>query len=122
MPTSSTSAPANSGVAGTRDRWGNSVGRSDIAKLLLTGQHFVGGRSTGVDIDTETGGAVALGIEIDKQRPPLVRREGRTEVDGGGGLSHPTLLVDDGDDSMVSRGTLSQRDESAPIEADERPA
>src|SRR5262249_10558209 len=46
---------------------------------------------------------VGLGVEIDQERRPLRSRERGREVDGGGRLPDPTLLVHDREDAARRR-------------------
>jgi hypothetical protein len=48
--------------------------------------------------DPEGGAGVPLGVEVHEQGPALGRGQGGREVDGGGRLADPALLVRDGDD------------------------
>ena len=48
--------------------------------------------------DTEAGGGIGLRIQIDDQGAQPTMRGRRGEAEGDGGLAHPTLLIDDGDD------------------------
>ena len=50
-------------------------------------------------VDAATHRRVTLGIEIDEQHPHTTLGEAGGEIHGGGGLSDPTLLVGDGEDS-----------------------
>jgi hypothetical protein len=45
----------------------------------------------------EPGGGVALGVEVDHQHPVAQLRQRRPQVDRGGGLADPALLVGDGE-------------------------
>jgi hypothetical protein len=47
--------------------------------------------------------AVGLGIEIDEQGSLAAQREGRRQIDRGGGLPDTTLLICDGDDHHPRR-------------------
>ncbi len=44
-------------------------------------------------VDAERGRGVALRVEVDHQDPQPVHGQRGGEVDGGGGLAHPALLV-----------------------------
>src|SRR5262249_53877115 len=88
-------------------------GRTDgLFGRLAPEQHMVDrGMKTGL-LDPEPGRRVPLGIEIDEKRRTLRESETRGEVDGGGGLSHPALLVHDREGPghlSVPRRTLSSR-------------
>ena len=48
-------------------------------------------------VDAEADGQGALRVEVDEQHLEAVFDEGGAEVDGGGGLADPALLVDHGD-------------------------
>ncbi len=47
---------------------------------------------------TDAAGRVGLRIEVEQQHALAERGEAGGEVDGGGGFSHATFLVGDGDD------------------------
>ena len=51
--------------------------------------------------DPQGSGCVALRVNVDDQDIEAGRRKGRGNVDGGGGLPHPTLLVGDREDAGV---------------------
>jgi hypothetical protein len=46
----------------------------------------------------ERHGAVRLRVEVDEQRRFAAERQSRGEIDGGGRLADPALLIGDGDD------------------------
>src|SRR5690606_11174783 len=61
-------------------------------------QQVVDGQLQVVRVDPETDREGTLRVEVDQQDPPAVLRQRRPQVDGGGGLAHPTLLVGHRDD------------------------
>ena len=65
----------------------------DVAQSPLADQHVVARRDPGFAVDAETGRGVALGIEIDDENPLADGGERRAEIDGGGRLADPALLV-----------------------------
>ena len=44
-------------------------------------------------LDSEAGGGVALGVEVDQKRAAAALGEARAEVDGGGRFSHAAFLI-----------------------------
>ena len=50
--------------------------------------------------DAQAAGGVALGVAVDQQDAALQGAETGAEVDGGGGLADPALLVRDGEDHV----------------------
>jgi hypothetical protein len=66
-------------------------------------QHLVNG---GVELALVHPGAhrgVALGIKVHQQRALAVGGQRGGEIDGGGGLAHPALLVGDGENMCMFR-------------------
>ena len=61
-------------------------------------QDIIDGSGDGPFIDTAPHSGVALGIQIDQQRPPFGGCQGRRQIDRGGGFSHAAFLIGDGDD------------------------
>ena len=69
------------------------VGNGDV---LL--QHHVVNRGLQLmRISAQSGRERPLGVEVDHEHPAAVLRECGGQIDGGGGLPHPALLVDHGD-------------------------
>ena len=50
-------------------------------------------------LDTEAAGGVSLRVAVDYENLHFARRQGCGEVNGGGGLPHPTFLICDRYDS-----------------------
>ena len=69
--------------------------------------HVGGG---GVLVHPHARGGVGLGIEVAQQGALPNGPQGRGDVDGGGGLAHPALLVDDGNDACCHRVPPLKRD------------
>ena len=87
-------------AVGRNDVEAGKAGRSNAVRQgRLTAQHLVEQRRRRLDREPSRG--VALWVAVDQQHALLERTEGGAEVDGGGGLSHAPLLVDDGDDSHL---------------------
>ena len=72
-----------------RDRRRN----DDVAQCSFSDQHVVTGSDARFALDAETGRSIALGIKIDNEDALADRGEGCSEVDGGGCLADPALLV-----------------------------
>jgi hypothetical protein len=60
----------------------------------------------GVEVDTEAGGEVRLGIHVDAQDPQPVLGEGAGQVDGRGRLADTALLIGNRD-HVCHRGVTS---------------
>src|SRR5690606_24960771 len=85
-------------VAVGRQQWITAVlavpqGLVDVA---VAHQHIVDRRLQGRLVHTAAAGGVALGIEVDQQHLALGGDQRGGEVDAGGGLGDPALLVGDG--------------------------
>src|SRR5690349_4283090 len=65
----------------------------------LADQDVVDGAGEAAALETDAARRIPLRVPIHEQDALLGDREGGGEVDGGGGLAHPTLLVGDGDDA-----------------------
>ena len=61
-------------------------------------EHVVDIWGGGVLVHSHTRGGVGLGVEVAQQYPLSQRGQGGGEVDGGSGLAHASLLIDDSDD------------------------
>lgn len=68
---------------------GRRVAEQDVVE---TGPGWVFGHAN-------TGGGIALWVRVDDENPEIVGGQSGSEVDGGGGLPYPALLVDDRKDS-----------------------
>ncbi len=64
-----------------------------VAQRRFADQHVIGRAAAVAAVDAETGGGVALRIEIDDQHPLADRRKRGAEIDRGGGLANAALLV-----------------------------
>ena len=64
-----------------------------VAQRRLPDQHVIGRAIAVATVDAETGGGVALGIEIDDQNPLADGRQRRAQIDRGGGLADSALLI-----------------------------
>src|SRR6266850_3910357 len=64
-----------------------------VAQRRLTDQHVIGRAAAVAAIDTESGGRVALRIEIDDQHAFADRGQRRAEIDRGGGLADTAFLI-----------------------------
>jgi hypothetical protein len=62
----------------------------------LTGQHVVHGLFEVPMVQTQSGGGVALRVEIDDENARTGKGEVCPQIDRRGGLPHPALLVGDG--------------------------
>ena len=60
---------------------------------------IIKGAPRGVLGKSKAAGGIGLRVAIDDERPHVVRRQRRAQIDGGGGLPHAALLVCDRDDS-----------------------
>ena len=66
--------------------------------LVVGGKKNVSERLwTGSVSNVEVGRGVALWVEIDQEHNFALEGKGCSEIDGGGGFAHPTLLVCDCD-------------------------
>src|SRR5882757_5374067 len=75
-----------------------------VAQRRLADQHVIGRAAAIAAIDTESGGRVALWIEIDDQHILTDGGQRCAEIDGGGGLADATLLFRQRQDArMVGR-------------------
>ena len=69
----------------------------------LADEHFVGRGRAGLAVgDAQRRARVALWVEIDDERLESLHGERGGEVDGGGGLAYPALLVRDGEDPALT--------------------
>ena len=73
-----------------------------LAQRRLADQHVIGRAAAAAAIDAETGGGIALRIEIDNQHALANRSECGTEIDRGGGLADATLLVGQRQDARMA--------------------
>ena len=64
----------------------------------IASEELVDGAAHSRRIESEAGGGVGLGVEIDEQHGMAELRQRGAEVDGGGRLADAPLLVDDGED------------------------
>ncbi len=69
-------------------------GAHDLAQRKAVPQAVVGGGLDAVLGDAEAGGGVALRVHVHHQHGAAGIGEAGAEVDGGGGFTHPALLVD----------------------------
>ncbi len=69
------------------------------AAVESCGEHVVDRRGQFVGVPDQAERGVPLGVHVNEQRAPAGAGEERREVDRGGGLAAPALLVDDGDGS-----------------------
>src|SRR5712672_3619624 len=75
-----------------------------ITLRRLADQHIIGRAVAIAAIDTESGGRIALRIEIDDQHILTDGGQRCAEIDGGGGLADATLLIRQRQDArMVGR-------------------
>src|SRR5579862_9375831 len=51
-----------------------------------------------IALNTQSGGGVCLGVAVDQEYFEAFEGQGGTEVNGGGGFAHATLLIHDPDD------------------------
>ena len=85
-----------------RDEQAGHRGRNDdVAQGLLADQHLVAGSRSSVPIDAEPGRGVALWVEIQDQHALADGGKRCPEVDGGGGLADPALLVRHGENARA---------------------
>ena len=74
------------------------VGGNDaVVDVGLTEEALIGAFLQLVGIDAQPRGGVGLRVSIDQKDLILHHRQGGTEIDGSGGLAHPTLLIGDRD-------------------------
>src|SRR5690606_23508237 len=66
-----------------------------LADRALADQHVVDGVLEGLLVHTAAHGGVALGIEVDQQDAALGGDQRGGQVDAGGGLADPALLIGD---------------------------
>ena len=92
---------------GCRARPGARPRRSSLAA-----RHVVGGRM-GLAVEAERDRRVALRVEVDEQHLPPVARRAGGEVDGGGGLPHPALLIRDRVDGSHPRSSVETPEAAA---------
>jgi len=69
-----------------------------VLDIDLPGQHLIDGVLDLCLDETETRGRIPLWVRIDDEDPFSFYRAAGREIDGGGGLADPALLVDDTDD------------------------
>ena len=87
-------------LAGSRSTFSTPVWLDGVADVhLAVHQHVVDGQVQLVRVGAEAGGQRALRVEVHQQHAAAVFGERGGKVDGGGGLAHPALLVDHGDDA-----------------------
>ena len=72
---------------------GNRGRNRPVDDVGLAEQHFVGRDFPVLAVDAKPGAGIALRIEIDDQNPLADRGKRGRQVDGGGGLADPALLV-----------------------------
>src|ERR1700691_2893879 len=64
-------------------------------------------------VDSAPHGGIALRVEIDQQHAPFGGRQRGGEIDGGGGLSDPALLICNCDDPLHGLLDLGRTGESS---------
>ena len=69
----------------------------------IVDQDIVDAVDVGVVLDAQSGGGVALRIDVDDQHVQAGGRQGGGDVDGRRGLAHAALLVGDGEDPGLLR-------------------
>ena len=74
-----------------------------IAQRRCADQHVIGRAAAVAAVDAETGGGVALRIEIDDQDALADRRKRGAEIDRGGGLADAALLVGERQDARMTQ-------------------
>ena len=122
MRGSSTLAPASSGVEGTTSRPLHAAGPRGVAQREVARQAVVDVRA-GVLGKPKCNRGVALRVEVDEQGRVAGVGDRRAEVDRGGGLAHPALLVGDCENGAhrgSSYGSGRSEPASAPRFAPER--
>jgi len=70
-----------------------------IRQGIVPDQHVIGGDFPVLAIDSQAGGRVALGIEIDNQNPLAYRGKRRAQIDCRRRFSHAALLIGQGQDA-----------------------
>jgi hypothetical protein len=90
-------------VAGAQIRLLMSGQGATTSSRNVVNQDIVDAVDVRVVLDAQRGGGIPLGVDIDDQDVKAGCRQGRRDVDGGGGLSHPALLVGDGEDPRLLR-------------------
>ncbi len=73
-----------------------------LAQRRFADQHVIGRAVAAAAIDAETGGGIALRIEIDDQHALADRGERGAEIDRGGGLADAALLVGQRQDARMA--------------------
>ncbi len=76
----------------------------DVAQGFFPDQHLVARGDAGFAVDAEPGRGVALRVEVDDENPLADRGQRGSEVDGGGGLADPALLVRHDEDARARSG------------------
>src|SRR5699024_9961689 len=79
---------------------------------VVIDHHVIDGQIHVLIVHANAGGERTLGVEVDQQHLAAGLGEAGAQVDGGGGLAHPTLLIGHGDDRRravpVQGGGLGQ--------------
>ena len=86
------------------NRRGTAVGMMTSLQRPFSDQHVVTRGDARLAIDAKPGRGVALGIEIDNEHALADRGERGSEIDGGGGLADPALLVRRGENARPGPG------------------
>ena len=68
----------------------------DLVKGGVTGHQLIGGLLAGALVDPQATGGVSLGINVHQKHPFSQLAQAGRQIDGGGGLPHPALLVGNG--------------------------
>jgi hypothetical protein len=91
--TISTSAPASSRFAGSTSKRPASLRTARRGDVGLAQQHLVDRGSQPGLVDAGAHGGIALRVEVDQQHALVQLGQSGRQVDAGGGLADPALLV-----------------------------
>ena len=101
---SSISRPGEGEIGGDQVEAGHRGREGDVVDDRLAAQQLVDGEALAPDVEAQAAGAVALRVEVDEDDLAAQLGQGGAQVDGGRGLAHAALLVDDRDDARFYGG------------------
>jgi hypothetical protein len=76
-----------------------------LAQRPVSQKRLVDGALEAVPLEAQPTARIALRVHVHQQGSPLGGGEARSQIDGGGGFTHPALLVGDADDPTHARLT-----------------